>query len=160
MSTKVQYRRGTQAQNDGFIGGLAEITVDTTNMTLRVHDGVTPGGRATLSSYTPTVIGLRETSSVISDSNIDLSAGNYFTKTITATTNFTVSNVAAAPQVSSFVLVLTNGGSQTVNWFSGTTWPNGSPPTLTASGVDVLRFFTLDGGTTWRGFVWGLDMGV
>jgi len=44
MSTQVQYRRGTEAQNDAFTGALAEITVDTTNLTLRVHDGITAGG--------------------------------------------------------------------------------------------------------------------
>jgi hypothetical protein len=44
MSTQVQYRRGTGAQNNSFIGALAEITVDTTNGTLRVHDGITAGG--------------------------------------------------------------------------------------------------------------------
>ena len=46
MSTQVQYRRGTAAQNDAFTGALAEITVDTTNKVLRVHDGVTTGGFA------------------------------------------------------------------------------------------------------------------
>jgi hypothetical protein len=44
MSSQVQYRRGTNAQNIAFTGALAEITVDTTNGTLRVHDGFTPGG--------------------------------------------------------------------------------------------------------------------
>jgi hypothetical protein len=44
MSTQVQYRRGTNAQNIAFTGALAEITVDTTNGTLRVHDGITAGG--------------------------------------------------------------------------------------------------------------------
>ena len=50
MSTQVQYRRGTAAQNDAFTGALAEITVDTTNWSLRVHDGVTAGGTATVSA--------------------------------------------------------------------------------------------------------------
>jgi len=45
MSTQVQYRRGTTTQNNAFTGALAEITVDTTNWTLRVHDGVTAGGQ-------------------------------------------------------------------------------------------------------------------
>lgn len=44
MSTQVQYRRGTAAQNDAFLGALAEITVDTTNWVLRVADGTTTGG--------------------------------------------------------------------------------------------------------------------
>jgi hypothetical protein len=44
MSIQVQYRRGTGAENNAFVGALAEITVDTTNGTLRVHDGLTAGG--------------------------------------------------------------------------------------------------------------------
>ncbi len=44
MSTQVQYRRGTGAQNNSFVGALAEITVDITNGTLRVHNGINAGG--------------------------------------------------------------------------------------------------------------------
>ena len=44
MSTQVQYRRGTSTENNAFTGALAEITVDTTSVSLRVHDGVTAGG--------------------------------------------------------------------------------------------------------------------
>jgi len=44
MSIQVQYRRGSATENDIFTGALAEITVDTTNKTIRVHDGATAGG--------------------------------------------------------------------------------------------------------------------
>jgi hypothetical protein len=44
VSTQIQYRRGTAVQNNAFTGVLGEITVDTTNKTLRVHDGTTVGG--------------------------------------------------------------------------------------------------------------------
>ena len=107
---------------------------------------------------TPVLTGLREKSTAVSASDIDLSAGNYFTKTISGTTTFTVSNVATSGDVGAFVLVLTNGGSATVNWFSGVTWAGGTAPTLTASGVDLIAFFTIDGGTTWRGLVLALDI--
>jgi hypothetical protein len=50
MSTQVQYRRGTGSQNNAFTGALGEITVDTTNWTLRVHDGVTAGGGGNLAT--------------------------------------------------------------------------------------------------------------
>lgn len=43
-ATQVQFRRGTAAQNDAFTGATGEITVDTTNFNLRVHDGTTAGG--------------------------------------------------------------------------------------------------------------------
>jgi len=44
MATQVQFRRGTSGQNDAFTGAIAEITVDTTDKVIRVHDGATPGG--------------------------------------------------------------------------------------------------------------------
>ena len=44
MSKQVQFRRGTYAENDAFLGAEGEITVDTDNNTLRVHNGVTQGG--------------------------------------------------------------------------------------------------------------------
>ena len=101
---------------------------------------------------------IRETQTAISAADIDLSAGNYFTKTISANITFTVSNVASSGTVSSFILELTNGGAYTVTWWSGVTWNAATPPTLTASGVDTLAFFTVDGGTSWRGFVLGQGM--
>lgn len=107
---------------------------------------------------TPTATGIKETKVAVSASAIDLSAGNYFTKTISAATTFTVSNVASSGSVSSFVLDLTNGGSSTVTWFSGVKWPGGVAPTLTASGRDVLGFFTHDAGTTWNALVLGIAM--
>ena len=44
FATQVKRRRGTEAQNNEFTGAEGEITVDLTNMTLRVHDGRTKGG--------------------------------------------------------------------------------------------------------------------
>ncbi len=43
-SRQVQLRRGTATEHETFIGAVGELTVDTTNNTLRVHDGITPGG--------------------------------------------------------------------------------------------------------------------
>lgn len=44
MTTEIRWRRGTSAQHAAFTGALGEITVDTTNKRLVVHDGVTAGG--------------------------------------------------------------------------------------------------------------------
>jgi hypothetical protein len=44
ISRQIQFRRGDAAANDNFIGAIGEVTMDTTNNTLRVHDGVTVGG--------------------------------------------------------------------------------------------------------------------
>jgi hypothetical protein len=116
------------------------------------------GTVAVVLSTTPTIIGLREKSTAVAASDIDLSAGNYFTKTISGATTFTVSNVATSGDVAAFVLVLTNGGSAAVTYFSGVTFAGGTAPTLTASGVDILAFFTINGGTTWRGLVLAYDI--
>jgi hypothetical protein len=50
MPTQVQFRRGTTAQNNNFIGAAGEISVDLDRMVLRVHDGVTTGGTAMLTT--------------------------------------------------------------------------------------------------------------
>ena len=44
MPTQVQFRRGTTAQNNSFTGAAGEISINTSNNTIRVHDGVTAGG--------------------------------------------------------------------------------------------------------------------
>jgi len=46
MTRILQIRRGTAAENDNFTGMIGEITMDTTNKTIRVHDGETLGGFA------------------------------------------------------------------------------------------------------------------
>jgi hypothetical protein len=53
----VQFARGTATQNNAFTGAVAQVTVDTTNNTLRVHDGTTPGGHATLSRFAASTVG-------------------------------------------------------------------------------------------------------
>jgi hypothetical protein len=109
-------------------------------------------------STTPTFIGTRETRVTMGANDINLNTGNLFTKTISGATTLTVSNVPAAGTSVSFILDLTNGGSAAITWWSGMKWTGGTAPTLTASGRDVLGFFTHDGGTTWTGLVLGKDV--
>ena len=91
--------------------------------------------------------------------DIDLTAGNVVSGTVdTGTTTFTFSNPPASANSGSFTLILTNGGSQTVNWPGSVDWAAATAPTLTTSGVDVLTFTTIDGGTIWYGFAAGLAM--
>jgi len=99
----------------------------------------------------------KEVKTAIAAANIDLSLGNYYSKTISGTTTFTVSNTPASGTASAFVLELTNGGSATVTWWAGVKWAYGTAPVLTLSGVDVLAFYTFDGGTTWRAFLLAKD---
>lgn len=48
MSTELKLRRGTTLQHSTFTGDNGEVTVDTSNHELVVHDGVTAGGHRTV----------------------------------------------------------------------------------------------------------------
>ena len=50
MSKQVKMRRGTAIEHASFTGVVGEVTVDTTNNVLRVHDGITVGGNPTAKS--------------------------------------------------------------------------------------------------------------
>ena len=91
--------------------------------------------------------------------DIDLSLGNSVSATVDTSANtFTFSNPTASDEQNGFVLYLTNGGSQTVNWPASVDFAGGTAPTLTSAGVDGLVFTTIDAGTRWYGFAAGLDM--
>ena len=108
-------------------------------------------GRPRFTDYAETVNAIGGTGGGTQD--IDLESGNVVTATVDTSTNtFTFSNPPATGKSGSFTLILTNGGSQTVNWPSSVDWSGGSAPSLTSSGVDVLTFTTVDAGTIWYGF--------
>lgn len=110
-----------------------------------------------LQDYSETVNAIGSTGGGTQD--IDLELGNVITATVDTSANtFTFSNPPASGSAGSFTLILTNGGSQTVNWPASVDWAGGTSPTLTAAGVDVLTFVTTDGGTTYYGFLAGADM--
>lgn len=44
MAIQLQIRRGNTAQNDAFTGAAGELSVNTDNSAIRVHDGVVAGG--------------------------------------------------------------------------------------------------------------------
>ena len=44
MATQVQFRRGTATQNNNFTGANGELSVNLSNYSIRLHDGVTAGG--------------------------------------------------------------------------------------------------------------------
>jgi len=93
-----------------------------------------------------------------STETFDLTNANFFSATLDQASTFTFSNPPASGDFGTFVIELTNGGAFTITWPASVDWPGGSAPTLTASGKDQLVFTTRDGGTTWFGFVAGLDI--
>lgn len=82
--------------------------------------------------------------------SIDLTLGNVQSGTVdTSSTTFTFDNPTASDEYCEFVLILTNPGSQTIVWPAGVKWQGGVEPSWTVSGVDIIHFATISGGTTW-----------
>lgn len=142
----------------GLVSTGASGNVLTSNGTYWVSSSPEVTSNNTVTLTNKTITGTKETRVNMPANDVNLSSGNFFTKTISTTTTFTVSNVPSTGTAVSFILDLTNGGSATVNWWTGVKWASGTAPTLTAAGRDVLGFFTHDGGTTWTGLVLGKDV--
>jgi len=100
-----------------------------------------------------------ETKVAMSAHAVDLELGNVFTYTLSGGQTLTFTNPAASGTACSFSLIITNGGSATLTYPSSVDWAAATAPTLTTSGIDILTFTTIDGGTIWYGIVSGLAMG-
>lgn len=92
----------------------------------------------------------QQVAEAVSALDIDLSTGNYFTKTINANSTFTFSNPPASGTVGSFTLELTHT-SGTVTWPSSVKFNGDTAPTLTTGKTHLFFFVTDDGGTRYRG---------
>jgi hypothetical protein len=92
----------------------------------------------------------KQAAEAVSALDIDLSTGNYFTKTINGNSTFTFSNPPASGTVGSFTLELTHT-SGTVAWPSSVKFNADTAPTLTAGKTHLFFFVTDDGGTRYRG---------
>ena len=84
-------------------------------------------------------------------SAMDLSLGEYFTKTINGAFSPTFSNIPASRAVT-WRLKLTHT-SGAITWPAGLIWTDGTTPTLTTGKVHLFFFATDDGGTTVRASV-------
>lgn len=134
----------------------ANLTVDTSTMVVdatnnRVGFGLTaPLARVDVSGSA--VHNVQATTGAM-----DLAVSQMFTAQTSAATTWSFANVPTSRGVT-VVLHLTNGGSVAQTWPGSVKWPGGTAPTLTAAGTDVLVFVTHDGGTTWRGNIFGKDV--
>jgi hypothetical protein len=128
MSTQVQYRRGTATENNSFTGALAEITVDTTNKTIRVHDGATAGGSniATV-SYVTAAIGALSANSI--------SSGTSNVRVVSSGGNVTTSVGGTAD-----VLIITSTGANIAGYLTATGNITGGNLNLTGDIVDTGAF--------------------
>jgi hypothetical protein len=157
-------------------GSLAEgeIAANTNTGSPRIYLGLSGGTIATITPVSGVPIDMADnllTRPLVKDygmelyahgsrnaaTTIDLTNGNVQTATVTGAFTFTFSNPTASGDACSFLLELTNGGAYTVTWPTSVDWSGGNAPVLTAAGVDLLVFYTRDGGTTWHGVVSSLD---
>ena len=77
---------------------------------------------------------------------------------VTATSNgnitaMTISNPPTTGYSAALTLRLTNGGAHAIAYPSGIDWGAAGAPTLQASGLNIITFNTVDGGSTWAGFL-------
>jgi hypothetical protein len=170
LGTALPVASGGTGSTTATFSGANITSLNATNISsgiLAVTQGGTGATTATgtagsvVLSTTPTITGEREVRIAGGTGGayaVNLATGNYFTRTFNASGAVTVTNVPASGTAQCFIFDINNAGAYSITWMTGTKWPGGVAPVLTVSGRDVLAFFTHDGGTTWNGFVLGLDV--
>ena len=151
-----------------YINSLSSNAQTQISATVTVANAALPKAGGTMSGETvfadqlvtrPVLKDYGETKVAMAAHTVDLSLGNVQTYTLSGNQTLTFTNPPATGTSGSFTLLVTNGGSATLTWpASITKWAGGTAPTLTASGVDIIVFTTIDAGTNWYGFAAGLDM--
>jgi hypothetical protein len=162
---------GYLATTGGALTGALTTNSTVDGVDIATRDGILTSTTATAAAALPkaggTVTGLvnmsdqilqrtvlkdyGETKVAMAAHAVDLELGNVFTYTLSGGQTVTFTNPPASGTAGSFTMIVTNGGSATLTWPTSVDWPAATAPTLTASGVDVLFFTTIDGGTIWYG---------
>ena len=98
---------------------------------------------------------------VTSDTVVDVSDGNVQTVTVGGDCKFSFTNFPASGIAGTCTLIITNGGAHATTWNAHGSqlvrWPGEIAPSLTASGIDILSFITINGGNRIDGFVGGIN---
>lgn len=85
----------------------------------------------------------------VSALDIDCSTGNYFTKSISANSTFTFSNIPSS-RAFAFTVKIDVTGDRTISWPASVSFPSATAPTLTSGRTHLFFFVTNDGGTSFR----------
>ena len=117
--------------------------------------------RFTAKDYAETVYAGGNSSTAVT---LDETNGNVQTFTMTGNCTFTMPSGSGLQAGTSMTLILTQDGTGSrTGAFTSVKWAGGTAPTLTTTattGIDILTFYTFDGGAspTWYGFLSGADM--
>ncbi len=120
--------------------------------------GVEVTGTLAATSLTGNGDGITVSSSALSGTSpsVNVSAKDTYTLTTSGNTTFTFTGAPSSGDVGTFSLILTAGGTHTITWPSSVDWAGGSAPDAPASGEkNTYTFMTVDGGTTYYGFLAG-----
>jgi hypothetical protein len=140
----------TQASSAFFsvAGNLSEVA---NAATARANIGAAASSAPTITSGLTLSGSTKQNVLAIGAADFDLSASDFFTKSISTNTTFTFSNPTAS-KAQAFAVELTISSGATPTWPASVDWSNGSAPTL-GNGKHVVGFVTFDGGTNWTGLI-------
>jgi hypothetical protein len=150
----------------GSAGGYISFSTAATTGAVTERMRVTPSGSITTSVGSSLDFGsryteLNSTLTATATTNIDCSLGNVTTVTMSASiTSLTFSNIPASGRAYTITLILTQDatGGRSITWPASVKWAGGVAPSLSAaSKTDIVSLLTKDGGTTWFGFIGGLN---
>jgi hypothetical protein len=134
------------------IDAVLQAVSDVADAALPVAGGTMTGELVTLTqTFTYSNAG-----NITGTAALDLDVANFFYATVTGDVVISLSNVPSGKAVFG-ILEITNGGAHATTFASAWKWAGGTAPTLTTSGVDVISFYTRDGGTTVRAALVQLD---
>lgn len=149
----------------GTWGGLINGDLDTIDTTMKaISDAAALKAAKAGDTFTGPIVVTSVVEAYAADSvvsgvvAVDLGAANYHGFTITGATTFTKSNAPASGKAYGLFLKITNGGAGSMN-FSGLGTVHGTPPTWTASGIDLLALITFDGASNWYIVGYKLNVG-
>ena len=150
MTKQVQIRRGTDSQHTSFTGAEGEISVNTTNDSVHVHDGTTAGGKEMARADGSNVAFTSGTIDGTVIGGTTPAAGTFTTGSFTGDVAFGNNDITGLSKIISdaFQIERTNGevyiqpvANQGVKLF----WNGAERLDTTSTGIDVTGTITSDG---------------
>ena len=133
-------------------------TITTADINGGSIDGTTIGGSVAGAVTATTIKASNNVTQSTGTLTLDCSTGNAFSFTPSQNiTTLTITNVPASGDAYSMVLKI-GGSAYTIAWGAAVKWAGGQAPALSSSNHDVIVLMTVDGGTTWYGFISAQDM--